>query len=93
MVTLTASPAFPVLQFVLDHKLAVFTGVGLLLGSNLYVVFRYIPSRDCAPGEACHVDSRSSRLGRAMLWTSVGLYTVSLAVTYLLLPVLMFFDM
>jgi len=93
MVTLTASPAFPVLQFVLDHKLAVFTGVGLLLGINLYAVFRYMPSRDCAPGDACHVDSRPSRLGRAMLWTSVGFYAVSLAVTYLLLPVLLFFDM
>ena len=38
------------------------------------------------------VDSRSSKLGRAMLWTSVGLYTASLAVTYLFLPILMFFD-
>ena len=92
MVTLTASPVFPVLQFVLDHKMAVFTAVGLLLGINFYVMFRYMPSRDCAPGDACHVDSRSSKLGRAMLWTSVGLYTASLAVTYLFLPILMFFE-
>ena len=92
MVTITASPVFPVLQFVLDHKLAVFTGVGLLLGINFYVMFRYMPSRDCAPGEVCHVDSRSSRLGRAMLWTSAGLYAVSLTVTYLFLPILMFLD-
>ena len=92
MVAITATPFFPVLQFVLDHKLVAFTIVGVLLSANYYLMYSYIPSKECAPGEVCHVDSPSSRLGRKVLWASVGVYTASLFVTYLLLPILVFFD-
>ena len=92
MVAMSASPIFPFVQFVLDRKTAVFVGVGLLLGFNYYLMYRYIPSKACAPGEVCHVDSRSSRVGRWMLWSSVALFGVSLFATYLLLPIVLVFD-
>ena len=92
MVTLTATPVFPVMQFVLDQKLAVFTIVGALLSANYYLMYSYIPSKECPPGEVCHVEGRASRLGRKMLWASVGIYGAALFTTYFLLPILLLFD-
>ena len=92
LISLTASPVFPYMKFVLDHKAATFVIVGGLLGLNYYLLYRYIPAKMCAPGEVCHIDSRPSRLGRWMLSVSIGLYAVSLFAAYLLLPIVMFFE-
>lgn len=87
LISLSASPIFPFVKFVLDHKAAVFFIVGVLLGFNYYLMHVYLPAKSCAPGEVCHVDSGSSRMGRWMLWTSVVLYGVSLLAAYALLPI------
>lgn len=92
LVSLSASPVFPFMKFVLDHKGAAFALVGMLLGFNYYLMYMYLPAKACAPGEVCHIDSRTSRVGRWMLWVSVAIYAVSLFATYLLLPVVLLFE-
>lgn len=73
------APWLPVLG---RYKQVIFPIVGLLLGFNYWLVIVRPRTIDCAPGEMCHVDSRSSRVNRAMFWTSASIYVIALAMTF-----------
>jgi hypothetical protein len=63
------------------HKTIVFAAVGALLGLNYWIAIVGPQRAACAPGEACHVDSRVMRVNRALFWTSVVIYASALTFT------------
>ena len=56
------------------HKGAVFLGVGGLLALNYWLAVVRPARLNCAPGEACFVDSPAMRLNRLLYWASVAIY-------------------
>ena len=64
------------------YKSVIFPVVGALLAFNYWLVIVRPRHRDCAPGEVCHVDSRTSRANRAMFWLSVTVYVFAVVMTY-----------
>jgi hypothetical protein len=72
----------PWLMVVGRQKSLIFPAVGALLAFNYWLVVVRPRSVDCQPGDICHVDSPQSRFNRVMLWTSIGIYVVAIAVTY-----------
>ena len=73
----------PWLTAVGRQKAIIFPAVGALLAFNYWLAIVRPKRMDCAPGDICHVDSPTSRLNRAMFWTSLAIYAVALAGTYL----------
>jgi hypothetical protein len=72
----------PWLTTVGKMKGIIFPAVGLLLAFNYWLVVVRPRRMNCAPGDVCHVDSRTSRLNRALFWVSVSIYSVALVMTY-----------
>ena len=64
------------------QKSIIFPVVGGLLAFNYWLVVVRPRQMDCAPGDVCHVDSRTSRFNRAMFWMSVWIFSIALVVTY-----------
>ena len=65
-----------------NQKSIIFPAVGALLAFNYWLVVVRPRQMDCAPGDVCHVDSRTSRFNRAMFWISVWIFLVALVMTY-----------
>jgi hypothetical protein len=72
----------PWLPVVGRYKSVIFPAVGVLLAFNYWLVIVRPRSLDCAPGDVCHVDSRTSRANRALFWMSASIYVVALTMTY-----------
>ena len=64
------------------QKNVIFPAVGAMPAFNYWLVVIRPRNMDCAPGEVCHIDSRTSRFNRAMFWTSVSIFIVAVVVTY-----------
>ncbi|HYY68497.1 MAG TPA: hypothetical protein VE734_02095 [Terriglobales bacterium] len=78
------------------HKNWTFAIAGLLIAANFVYVFRVAP-RLQASGQSCPVDQPSacdtaSRVSRAILWASAGIYLVGVFSAYLLGPILRLLD-
>jgi hypothetical protein len=63
-------------------KDVIFPAVGVLLAFNYWLVVVRPRKMDCAPGDVCHIDSRTSRVNRGLFWTSVSIYGVAVIATY-----------
>jgi hypothetical protein len=72
--------AAPWLATVSRHKGLVFGVAGVSMALNYWLVV--VRPRQCAPGEACHVDSPLMRWNRPIFWVSAALYGVALVLTY-----------
>ncbi len=55
---------------------------GAMLAINYWLAIVRPRRMDCAPGEACHVDSPVSRVNRTLFWTSVAIWTGAVTLTY-----------
>ena len=64
------------------HKTAVFVTVGALLALNYWLAVVRPRQMNCAPGEACHIDSPAMRVNRVLLWVSVVIYAGAVTFTY-----------
>jgi hypothetical protein len=64
------------------QKSIIFPAVGVLLAFNYWLVIVRPRGMNCAPGDVCHIDSRASRLNRAMFWVSVCIFTIAVVMTY-----------
>jgi len=62
------------------HRPVLFGVSAVLLALNYWMVFAR--SRQCAPGEVCHIDSPFMRLNRRLYWLSLALLVTALVVTY-----------
>jgi hypothetical protein len=74
--------AAPWLIAVGRQKEAVFMAVGAMLAINYWLAIVRPRRMDCAPGEACHVDSPAMRVNRILFWTSVVIWTGAVTLTY-----------
>ena len=81
-VVASAIDVAPWLPVVGRYKDLIFPAVGVLLALNYWLVLVRPRRLDCAPGDVCHVDSRTSRLNRGMFWGSVSIYAVAVVMTY-----------
>lgn len=81
-VVASALDVAPWLMAIGRQKHIIFPAVGALLAFNYWLVIVRPRSIECAPGEVCHVDSRTSRFNRAMFWISVWLFGLAVVVTY-----------
>lgn len=64
------------------QKSLIFPVVGVMLAFNYWLVIVRPRTMECAPGDVCHVDSRTSRFNRAMLWLSVWIFAIAVVTTY-----------
>jgi hypothetical protein len=64
------------------HKTAVFVSVGALLAVNYGLAVIRPRQMNCAPGEACHIDSPAMRINRGLFWVSVVIYAGAVTFTY-----------
>jgi len=62
------------------QRTLLFSVSGALLALNYWMVV--VHSRQCAPGELCHVDSPFMRFNRRLYWISLTLFLVALVFTY-----------
>ena len=62
------------------HKALLFGASGLLLALNYWLVV--VRPRQCAPGEACHVDTPAMRWNRRIWWFSAIVYVAAAVLTY-----------
>jgi hypothetical protein len=76
----SAISAAPWLAVLSRHKGAMFSGAGLLLSLNYWLVV--VRPRRCAPGDVCHVDSPLMRVNRRVWWVSTAVYVIALVLTY-----------
>jgi hypothetical protein len=81
-VVASALDVAPWLTTVGRMKGVIFPAVGVLLAFNYWLVIVRPRRMKCAPGDVCHVDSRTSRLNRGLFWVSVAIYTAAVVVTY-----------
>lgn len=81
-VVASALDVAPWLMAIGRQKHIIFPAVGTLLAFNYWLVIVRPRSVECAPGDVCHVDSRTSRFNRAMFWTSVWMFGVAVVMTY-----------
>lgn len=81
-VVASAIDVAPWLPAVGRMKDVIFPVVGVLLAFNYWMVIVRPRHLDCAPGDVCHVDSRTSRLNRGLFWASVSIYVGAVVVTY-----------
>ena len=72
----------PWLMAVGRQKSIIFPAVGALLAFNYWLVVVRPRTMECAPGDVCHVDSRTSRFNRGMFWVSVCIFGIALVMTY-----------
>jgi len=78
------------------HKDWTFVIAGLLIAANFVYVFRIAPKLQAA-GQSCPVDQPRacgtvSRMSRAILWASAGIYALGFFSAYLLAPILRVID-
>jgi mercuric ion transport protein len=78
----SAFEAAPWLATVGRHKSPVFAAVGGLLLINYWLAVVRPQQMNCAPGEVCHIDSRTLRVSRALFWASVAIYAGAVTFTY-----------
>ncbi len=64
------------------QKHIIFPAVGAMLAFNHWLVVIRPRSLDCAPGDVCHIDSRTSRFNRAVFWVSVWIFIIAVGMTY-----------
>jgi len=64
------------------HKTAMFVIVGIMLAGNYWLAIVRPRRMECAPGEACHVDSPSMCLNRVVFWASVAIWAGAVTFTY-----------
>ena len=64
------------------QKHLIFPAVGALLAFNYWLVVVRPRSLDCAPGDVCHVDSRTSRFNRVMFRMSLWIFGFAVVMTY-----------
>ena len=74
--------AAPWLTTIGRHKTAMFVAVGAFLVFNYWLAIARPRRMNCAPGEACHIDSPSMRINRVLFWVSVGVYGFAVSFTY-----------
>lgn len=72
----------PWLPAVGRQKNVIFPVVAVLLAFNYWLVIVRPRSMDCAPGDVCHFDSRTSRANRAMFWLSASIFVIAVVMTY-----------
>lgn len=72
----------PWLAAVGRQKSIIFPAVGVLLAFNYWLAIVRPKHLDCAPGDVCHIDSRTSRFNRAMFWSSLVIYIGAVTLTY-----------
>ena len=70
----------PWLAAVSRHKSLVFGLSAAMLAVNYWLVV--VRPRQCAPGEACHVDSPAMRWNRRIFWFSAIVYVAAAVLTY-----------
>jgi hypothetical protein len=78
----TTLDAAPWLIVIGRHKETVFIATGLLLAMNYWMAIVRPRRMNCAPGDACHIDSRPMRVNRMVFWTSVVIYVGAVTFTY-----------
>jgi hypothetical protein len=81
-VVATSIEAAPWLIPIARHKAIVFTAVGAMLAVNYWLAILRPRRMDCAPGDACHVDSPAMRLTRVLFWTSIAIWAGAVIVAY-----------
>ena len=81
-VVASALDVAPWLTAIGRQKSIIFPAVGVLLAFNYWLVVVRPRSIECAPGDVCHVDSRTSRFNRALFWMSVWMFVVAVVTTY-----------
>ena len=81
-VVASALDVAPWLTAIGRQKSIIFPAVGVLLAFNYWLVVVRPRSIECAPGDVCHVDSRTSRFSRAMFWVSVWIFGLAVVMTY-----------
>jgi hypothetical protein len=77
--------AFEVAPWLIEigrHKTGVFLTVGTMLAINYWLAVVRPRQMNCAPGEACHVDSRAMRVNRVLFWVSVVIFAGAVTFTY-----------
>ena len=72
----------PWLSTVGRMKNIIFVAVGALLAFNYWLVVVRPRRMNCAPGDICHVDSRTSRFNRGMFWLSAWIFVAAVGLTY-----------
>ena len=72
----------PWLMVVGAQKSIIFPVVGVFLAFNYWLAVARPRKMQCEPGDMCHIDSRVSRLNRALSWTSLAIYVVAVVATY-----------
>jgi mercuric ion transport protein len=60
----------------------VYLGAGVLLAITYWIVVVRPRTLDCAPGDACHVDSPAMRFSRYAFWTAVVIYACAVSIGY-----------
>jgi hypothetical protein len=63
-------------------KSIIFPAVGALLAFNYFLVVVRPRRMNCAPGDVCHIDGRTSRFNRGMFWVSVWIFVIAVGMTY-----------
>jgi hypothetical protein len=78
----TTIESAPWLAVVGRHKGAIFAAVAVLLAVNYRLAIVRPRRMNCAPGEACHIDSPAMRISRVMYWSSVAIWAGAIIVSY-----------
>ena len=81
-VVASAIDVAPWLPVVGRYKNLIFPAVGVLLAFNYWLVIVRPRTMECAPGDVCHIGSRTSRANRALFWTSSSIYVIAVIATY-----------
>jgi hypothetical protein len=81
-VVASALDVAPWLTTVGRMKNLIFPAVGALLALNYWLVVVRPRHLNCAPGDICHVDSRTSRFNRGMFWVSAWIFVFAVVMTY-----------
>ena len=72
----------PWLPVVGRYKHVIFPAVAVLLAFNYWLVIVRPRGMNCAPGDVCHIDSKTSRANRTMFWLSASIYAIAVLMTY-----------
>jgi hypothetical protein len=72
----------PWLVVITRYRGWVYVGAGALLALDYWLIVIRPTRTDCAPGDACHVDSPAMRFSRYAFWTAVVIYIGAVSLGY-----------
>lgn len=81
----------PWLVTISRYKLWVFLGVGLILATNYWILYRS-EAQACESDAQCHPSKPLGRWTRRVYWSSVALYGLGVGAAYLSVPIVRFLD-